>query len=159
MDRMLNNKIAAITLDLVGAMNPMENRLDSCTQTEVEERRRQNDDMTHKMTEVMERLQKLEANGNAVDLNRAEVDLEAPPRSSIAKFSFETTRVANMALFRMAANPSGGWWCGLERDPEIAAKRRRLKRYGDRARKEFKVETQVAMPQARSASTTSPSCA
>lgn len=70
--------------------------------------------------------------------------LEAPPRSSIVKFSFETTKLANMALFRMrkalASSPSAGRGCWLERDPEIASKRRHLKRCTDRIVNEFKAD-------------------
>lgn len=61
---MLNSKISILSGEMAGAMNACENRLDTRIQSEVEARRKENNDMTQNITEVMERLQKLETNEN-----------------------------------------------------------------------------------------------
>lgn len=51
-------------------MSALENRVDTRIQIEVEDRRKQNDDMTQNITDVMERLQKLETSDWDTDRGR-----------------------------------------------------------------------------------------
>lgn len=68
-------------------------------------------------------------------------------KSSIMKIIFENNRNAATGQFVMrkclSANPAADKWCGLERDPEVAATRKHLKRCEDKLQRERNIAVAV----------------